>query len=238
MVARCRRNSGAGEELFQPARWLREGRALTDLASPRATRLSLPRWVDARVALGVLLVLLSVVAGARAFASAGRLTGVYAAAHDLVPGTRIGPGDLTVTRVRLDGDGGSYVAAGAAPIGYVVTRFVGSDELVPGAALASSPPHPTRLVTLPVQPGHLPADLGHGDLVDVYLTPKVAAGTQVPMPTLVLSSVAVDDRDSGSRTFGGDSSLAVVLAVPADRVRAVVHAVESGTLDLVRVPTS
>jgi hypothetical protein len=237
-VARSGRKSRADAELFHPVRCFREGRVVTDLASPRATRLSLPRWLDARVVLGVLLMLVSIVGGARVFASAGQLTGVYAAAHDLVPGARIGPGDLTVTRVRLDGDGGKYVAAGgAAPVGYVVTRFVGGDELVPSAALATAPPHPTRLVTLPVQPGHLPDDLGRGDLVDVYLTPKAAAGAQVPMPSLVLSSVPVDDRDGGSRTFGGDSSLAVVLAVPADRVRDVVHAVESGTIDLVRVPT-
>jgi hypothetical protein len=46
----------------------------------------------------------------------------------------------------------------------------------------------------------------------------------------------VQSREGGSRTFGGESTLAVVLAVPADRVADVVHAVESGTIDLVAVP--
>jgi hypothetical protein len=210
---------------------------VTDLASPAATRLSLPRWLDARLVLGLLLVLLSVVAGARVFASADHLTGVYAAAHDLTPGERITSGDLTVTQVRITGDAGRYVAAGSVPVGYVVTRMVGAGELVPTGALAASPAKPMRLVTVPVQSGHLPSDLGHGDLVDVYLTPKVAAGDAVPAPTRVLSGVAVDSRDGDSRTFGGDSSLAVVLSVPAAQVPAVIHAVESGLIDLVRVPT-
>lgn len=212
--------------------------ASTRVRSARATRVTPPRWLDLRLVLGVLLVLLSVVAGARVFASADRFSRVYVAAHDLVPGEQVASSDLSVGRVRLDGQSDYYVAAAAAPpIGYVVRRFVGAHEFVPLGALApSGAGADTRLVTVPVQPGHLPNDLGHGDLVDVYVTAKAAAGAAVPPPVLVLSAVAVDDREGGARTFSGDSTLAVVLDVPADRVAEVVHAVESGTIDLVRLP--
>ena len=211
---------------------------MTELASPRAARLATPRWLDARLVLGVLLVLIAVVAGARVFASADHDTRVYVAKHDLVPGERVTAGDLGVGRVRLDGQGSLYVAAGAAPVGYVVTRYVGAREFLPVGALAASTPKDagTRFVTVPVAPGHLPPSLSRGSLVDVYLTPKAAAGAAVPAPTLVLADVAVQSREGGSRTFGGDASLAVVLAVPADRVSDVVHAVESGTIDHVAVP--
>ena len=211
---------------------------MADLVSPQATRLTLPRWLDARVAVGLLLVLVSVVAGARLVAAAGHLTPVYVAAHDLTPGQRVADGDLTVAHVRLGGDAGRYVAAGAvAPVGYVVTRFVGARELVPVGALATGAAvADTRFVTVPVQPGHLPGDLAHGDLVDVYLTAKISGGAAVPMPALVLSGVPVESREGGSRSFGGETALAVVLDVPADHVAAMVHAIESGTLDLVRVP--
>ena len=203
-----------------------------------AARVSMPRWLDARVAVGLLLVLVSVAAGARVVSAAGHLTPVYVAAHDLAPGQRVTAGDLAVARVRIEGDGSRYLAASAAaPVGYVVTRAVGAHELVPAAALsAGSSLADTRMVTVPVQPGHLPAELGHGDLVDVYLTPKVATGRTVPPPTLVLQHVAVDSREGGSRTFGGESALAVVLVVPAEQVAEMVHAVESGSIDLVRVP--
>jgi len=211
---------------------------MTDLVSPPATRIAVPHWLDARLALGLLLVLLSVVAGARIVGSAGHLTSVYVAAHDLTPGEHLTDGDLAVMKVRINGDAARYVAAATAPpLGYVVTRFVGAHELLPVGALASGAAiTQTRFVTVPVQPGHLPGDIGHGDLVDVYLTPKAAAGAAVPQPTLVLQRVPVESREGGSRSFTGESTLAVVLAVPVAEVAATVHAIESGTIDLVRVP--
>lgn len=210
-------------------------------ASPtpsRAARFTPPRWLDARLLLGLLLVLGSVVAGARVFASADHYSRVYVAARDLVPGEHLTAADLTVGQARLHGQGGYYVAAGATPpVGYVVRRFVGAHELVPLNALApTTAAADTRLVTVPVQPGHLPADLGRGDLVDVYVTPKTSAGGAVATPTLVLAGAAVEDRQGGARTFSADATLAVVLDVPAGDVVAVVHAVESGAIDLVRVP--
>ncbi|HEX3824724.1 MAG TPA: hypothetical protein VHV79_09695 [Mycobacteriales bacterium] len=208
-------------------------------ASPRASRLAPPRWLDARLVIGVILVLLAVVAGARIFASADRFTSVYVARHQLVPGERLGAPDLSVGQVRFNGEGGSYVAAASRPpVGYLVTRFVAAGEFVPMGALSASAGvlAASRLVTVPVEPGHLPVGLAHGDLVDIYLTPKVGAQTKVPAPVEVLSSVAVEAYDSGSSALSGGSAVSVVLAVPASRVSALVQAVESGTIDLVGVP--
>jgi hypothetical protein len=211
---------------------------VTDIASPRAVRLATPRWLDVRLALGVLLVALSVAAGARVFTAADNLTSVYVAAHDLVPGQHVGTGDLAVSHVRLRGQAGLYIAAGASPpIGYVVTRFVGAHELVPVAALAGGAVvGRSRMVTVPVQPGHLADELTRGDVVDVYLTAKATTGQVVPQPVLVLAGVPVESRSGGTRTFSASSAFSVVLAVPTDKVAAVVHAVESGTIDLVTVP--
>lgn len=211
---------------------------MAQVASPRARRLATPRWLDTRLVLGVLLVLFAVVAGARVFASADRYSQVYVAKHDLVPGERLTSDDLSVGRVRLTDAGHLYIAAGSAPVGYVVARYVGAHELLPVGALSSGAPAlaDSRLVTVPVTAGHLPPSLDRGGLVDVYVTPKVGAGTAPPAPVLVLANAAVQSRSGGSRTFGGDSALAVVLAVPADRVADVVHAVESGSIDLVAVP--
>lgn len=209
--------------------------------SPRASRLPTPRWLDARLVIGVLLVLVAVVVGARVFASAGRYTNVYVARHALVPGEHLSAGDLSVGQVRFSGEGGSYVSvAGAAPTGYLVTRYVAAGEFVPLTALssASSAPAASRYVTVPVMPGHLPANLEHGDLVDVYVTPKVAAGDRVPPPAGVLFAVAVDSDDGGSQSLSAGSTVAVVLDVPAAKVATMIHAVESGTIDLARVPAA
>jgi hypothetical protein len=186
----------------------------------------------------VLLVAVSVAAGARVFASADNLTAVYAAAHELVPGEHISAGDLAVSHVRLRGQSGLYIAGAAAPpVGYVVTRYVGAHELVPVGALATAAAtgH-SRYVTVPVQAGHLADALVRGDLVDVYLTAKSGAGEAVPEPVLVLAGVPVESRSGGTRTFSASSAFSVVLGVPVDKVAAVIHAVESGTIDLVSVP--
>ena len=211
---------------------------MTDVASPRAVRVAVPRWLDTRLVLGVLLVALSVAAGARVFTAADNLTAVYVASHDLVPGEHVAAGDMTVGHVRLRGEAGLYIGASSVPpVGYVVTRYVAAHELVPVGALATaSVAQHSRFVTVPVQPGHLADALARGDLVDVYLTPKAAAGESVPQPVLVLADVPVESRAGGTRTFSASSAFSVVLAVPVDKVAAVVHAVESGTIDLVTVP--
>jgi SAF domain len=208
-------------------------------ASPPAARLPTPSWLDARLVLGVVLVLLAVVAGARIFAAAGHYTTVYVARHPLVPGEHLAADDLAVGQVRFRGEGSGYVAAGSEPIGYVVTRYVGAGELVPVTALAGrSAAAASRLVAMPVEPGHLPSDLGHGDLVDLYVTPKSGSEAKLPIPTAVVSSVPVDSYDDGSRSLSGAATASVVLVVPRDQVVDVVRAIESGTVDLVRVPAT
>jgi hypothetical protein len=196
--------------------------------------------LDARLALGILLVALSIVAGARVFTAADNTTTVYVAAHDLVPGQHLSADDFAVGHVRLPAQASLYIAASAAPpVGYVVTRFVGAHELVPVAALgATGTAARSRFVTVPVQSGHLADELTRGELVDVYLTPKAATGETAPAPVLVLAGVPVESRSGGSRTFTASSAFSVVLAVPVDKVAALVHAVESGTIDLVTVPPS
>jgi hypothetical protein len=210
---------------------------VSESTSPRASRFAPPRWLDARFALGVLLVLVSVVVGARVLSAADNTTPVYVAAHDLVPGEHVADGDLAVTHVRLADRGSYYVAAtGSMPAGYVVTRFVAGGELVPAAALAATAPGADRLVTVPVEPGHLPDELGRGDLVDVYVTPHAGAGGTVPAPTLVATALPVEEREGGARTFSANAALSVVLSVPAGEVPRLVHAIEAGTVDLVVLP--
>ena len=210
------------------------------LTSPSAQRLVSRRWLDARAVLGIVLLLGSMVGGARLFAAAGHETAVWAAAHDLAPGERLSRADVTRVRVRLNGAAAGYLT-GAPPAGYVVVRFVAARELLPAGALAASArADSSRLVTVPVQAGHLPPDLAPGDRVDVYVTARSAGGPAVAggtlPPTLVLAAAVVQSRPGGSRTVGADAASSVVLVVPTDRVADVVRAAESGAVDLVAVP--
>lgn len=221
-------------------------------ASPRASRLATPGWLDGRLVLGVLLVLVSVVVGARVLSAADRSTVVYAVTRDLAAGSVLASGDLEQVRVRLFDNAEQYVAAGTPPLGYVLRRGLGADELLPRQAI--SPPNEVdfREVTVPVEVGHLPPRLDDGAQVDVWITPDLS-GEQTGPPAeqedpataaelelrgaqLVLQGVTVLAVQTEGGGFSGSTSIPVVLQVrPAD-VAGLVSAMSLGRIDLVRVP--
>lgn len=217
-------------------------------ASPRASRLVAPRWLDLRLVLGILLILVSVVVGARVLAGADSSVPVYVLTRDLAAGSVLAPEDLKVQRVRLFADGDRYVsAAGSKPVGYVLLRSLGSREFLPRAALTGQRDvAQVRTVTLPVRRNHLPLGLRHGDVVDVY-TSAPAAGTPARtgasatsatrgQPRRVLAAVPVDAVSDTAGRLGGSDETGVVLRVPVAQLAAAVAAAQSGSVDLARLP--
>ena len=214
--------------------------------SPRASRLASPSWFDGRLVLGVLLVLVSVLVGAKVLSSADRSQQVWVASHDLAAGTVLAPGDLEPARVRLFANSGSYAAASSGLDGYVLRRGLGAHELLPVAAL-SRPDDVVayRDVSVPVASGHAPSDLRHGDQVDVYVTPddktvqRAAAGrsgVDLSAPRLVMTGVAVSAVRSGGGLSSSAQDQPVVLTVVPTQVLPLVQAMAQGQIDLVRVP--
>ena len=152
--------------------------------SPKASRLATPGWLDGRLVLGVLLVLVSVVVGARVLSAADRSTLVYAVNKDLTAGSILDGGDLEPVRVRLFDSAGRYVpVADQPPTGYVVRRQIGDGELLPRDAL-SRPEQDVdfRLVTVAVDGGHFPASLEADQQVDVWVTPELDGTRDEPEP--------------------------------------------------------
>lgn len=208
--------------------------------SAPARRLARPRWLDPRLAVGLLLVLVPVALGSRLVGAAEDGNLVWAAARSLPAGTTLQADDLEATSVRLGGATAEYVdATTVPPTGYVLVRDVAVGELVPAAAVqVSGETSRQRLVSVPVDPNHFPAGLTRGSRVDVYVTTAPAAGaTSVAEPELVLAATTVSDVDGGSDTFGPSTgTVGVVLEVDVDDAAAVVSAVASGTIQLVRLP--
>lgn len=225
-------------------------------ASPRALRLATPGWLDGRLVLGVLLVLVSVVVGARVLSAADRSTLVYAVTKDLAAGSVLEADDLEQVRVRLFDNAGQYVAAGEPPLGYVVRRGLGRGELLPRQAL-SLPDKDVdyREVTVPVEVGHLPPGLTADAQVDVWVTPTTTSDDE-PAPVegeapepgpdgtalelrgaqLVLQGVTVLAVQGDGGAFGGSTSVPVVLQVRPREVAALVSAMSLGRIDVVRLP--
>lgn len=197
---------------------------MSDLPALAAPRLPRARWLDTRLVSGVLLVLVSVVVGAKVVSQADDTVEVWQVTRDLGAGTTLAAGDLTARQVHLPDGGAHYVAAeGAAPTGYVLVRPLGEDELLPRRAIATAAAAPLRRLSVPVD-AVVAQDLAPGSVVDIYLVPDdggVAASAPAPRAALVLTEVTVADvtrRGSGLGTSGGGDAV-TLLVDPADARR-------------------
>jgi hypothetical protein len=195
--------------------------------SPPARRLHHPSWLDLRLIAGILLVLVSVLVGAKVVASADRSVQVWALARDVAAGTTLAADDLRPARVRLFDNGEAYLRVVQSPAGRTVTRDMHAGELLP--RLAVVPTRPGAIVNIPVEAGNAPG-LARGALIDVWSTVEGC------VPVQVLSRVVVQDVHSGA---GGalsvnPTSVQVIVRVAPEQARRVVAALGTkGTIRLV-----
>ncbi|TNM60040.1 hypothetical protein FHN55_19840 [Streptomyces sp. NP160] len=224
-------------------------------ASPLAARLRAPSWRDPRLVVGLVLVLASVLVGARVVSAADSTVPVWVAAHTLVPGEEITAEDVRAVRVHLEGGAGGYLAADAQPPhGAVALREVGSGDLLPRSAVGSAAALTTRPVGLPVT-GPLPSGLVAGALVDVWVTPAPTRGAPVAAAAAAGGPSAAAQEVSGPRqlaaaavvqevvTEGGSfatgrGGLVQVQLPPAELQQALQALADGATVSLVLVPGS
>ena len=186
---------------------------------PVPRRVRAPRWLDLRLVLGVLLVLGSVLLGARVVSAADATVPVWAATGDLAPGTELTADDLVAVDVRLDVAADAYLSTGTRPEGRTLGRAVRAGELLPRSALEE----PGELVqlALPVQAGYVPPGLERGQLVDVYAVADPAAGATASADgsvTLVVREApvqAISGRSEGVLSTA-TTAIQVVVAVAAE----------------------
>lgn len=208
---------------------------MTDLAVPQAVRLQRPRWRDARLLVGVLLVLSSVALGAYVVAHVDDRTPVYAARGPLVPGQRLTDDDLTRVDVQLGAELPAYLSAagGLAPDRFVL-RPVPAGELVPAAAVGGRSQVGVQPLVLSVDAGSAAA-LQVGSTVDVYVnrvdpTAASSAARGFVGPELTLEAVSVSSLPRSSGGLGGGSSgdRAVQVMAPTPRIKEIIASVDLG----------
>lgn len=210
---------------------------MTEPTSPPAARLRGPRWLDGRLVLGVLLLLVSVVVGANVVATADDTTPVYAVRRPLAQGVTLSGEDVRLVRARLlDGTAEQYVSgAGESPVGRVLGRALAAGELLPfDALLAPERLEPTRRVMVPVEALHSPASLGDGDLVDVFVT-YGAEGRPTTTRALLRAVRVVSAPRAAGGISGGGGQTGVELTVTPEQAGVLVLALRSGRIDVVRV---
>jgi len=167
-----------------------------------------------------LLIALSVAGVTSVVSAADRTVPYFAASRTLTPGTVLGEGDVVVVHVAVAG--GAYVQAEDAPWGQVVTRTVGSGELVPIRALAEADDFDGRAIAVttaqPLATGVVP-----GSFVDVYLTREGPTGE--PVTELVVDSLVVESIDEAAGAFASSDAETVYLVVPLAQVETLLDAV-------------
>lgn len=206
------------------------------VTSPAAIRARRPSWRDPRLVVGLALVCISVLVGARVLAASDDTVAVLAARDSLVAGQRLDADDLTQVRLRFasDEDADRYLAAGEQLAeGAVLLRPIGPGELVPRAALSTEPDGLVE-VPLSVDPGRVPASVRAGSVVDVWVAGD-GEGSRRSERLLSEVSVLSVSRAGG---LGAGGLRQVVVGVPSDDESAVDQVVGrlDGSLVVVRRP--
>lgn len=205
---------------------------MPELPVPRAARLQKPSWKDTRLVVGVLLVLLSTVLGAKAVAAADDTVPMYAAAdHPLLPGQPITQADVKRVDVQLGDDAGAYVAADhdIAPDTYVL-REVRPGELLPARAIGGKDQATVQRLTVPVDTTAAAA-LVVGSVVDVWVNPRdpSTSAERYLKPVRMLEAATVAGvPDSGGRFGSAAADTGVQVLVPDDKVQELIAAVDQG----------
>lgn len=194
--------------------------------SPTPRRVKTPSWFDLRLLAGIMLVLVSVAAGALVVARADSTHPVWAVRRSLAAGTVITQDDLRAVKVRLP-DRSRYLPVGGTrrvdnPVNKTLSRSVMAGELLPRSAVSTTPEGTT--LTVPLTSDQAP-HVARGQQIELWLSSKTCRAV------VVLPGVTVQDvQSTGGGSFGTTSNENVVIRVPRDQATRVITALGlSGT---------
>lgn len=194
------------------------------------------RVPDARIAVGLALVAVSVFGGLRLSGASTPSTSVLTVRSSIASGHRLAEGDLGVAEVHVD----DRVLRTLLPanlrrqvIGRITQHGLRAGGLLDASSLTRRR-GASREVTVPVTPEHaLGGVLEAGDRVDLLAT--FDTSSDAARTITVTGGAEVVSVVRGDQVFGGAGALsAVTLAVPADDAMFVVYAMRSGQIDLLR----
>jgi hypothetical protein len=193
-------------------------------------------WFDPRFAIGIVLVVLSVLGVVAVVTAADSSVMVYAARSSLSPGDRVHASDFDPRSVRLGSLGGRYLLDGEIPrTGFVVTRAVSAGELVPASAVGDVAGTAWASIVVSVN-GELARSVGEGSMVDLWSAKETEDNVFGP-PTVLVASATVVRVIAKDGVIADRSQQAVEVLVPRTKTAAVLEAI-ANTDALSIVPSS
>ena len=206
-----------------------------------AQRIAAHPWRDPRLLLGIMLVLLSTVVGAKLFEAQDDTVAYWSVRASVVAGESVQRDDLVSTRVRLgSATRGSYIQVKdefpARISDLVWARDVSAGSLLEGSALIVDGEQAAGELPLNVASGAYPLDLRGGESVDVWVGPGPGEPAE-DKSTLVLRAARVLSTGGDASAVGGSLARTILVGV-ADGMLAdkTLSAISAGHVTLVRVP--
>lgn len=194
-------------------------------------------WRDPRLVIGLIIVLVTTVAGAKIFASGDHTAGYWALAEPVKAGETVKEGDVTEVRARLSNDTeGQYLRSDEVAADELTSKVWNRDlspgGLLPRDVIAGTDADDSSQLPLAVDEGAFPADLQRGDEVDVWVGPAEGdplsdRSEPVLRGVKVLSVGEPDELGASGRT--------VLVEVGPDLAASVISAVGAGHVTVVRV---
>jgi hypothetical protein len=183
------------------------------LSSPTPKRVKTPSWLDLRLVTGVVLVLASVLIGAKVVSGAHHTYRMLAVTHDLATGATLKSADVALVDVQLPDHGhGIYLSDASHAVGRQLNRALAEGELLPVGALGDKPTVTT--LSVPLEAGNAPA-LRSGQRIKVWVSTKTCPSV-VLLADVTVQDVRASDGQIGSS--GGQDVVLGVSAALADRV--------------------
>lgn len=207
---------------------------MTETAPRTAPRLR-PR-PDARLLVGMALVIASIAAVMGIVGAADDGEDVLVAPHALTAGDLLTLDDLEVRRVSLGVERHGYARPDDLPDeGVIITRALAAGELVPLSALgdARGPAATTVVVALSTPLG---ATVRAGDALDLWSSPAVEAG-RFGAPVVIASGAQLVRTVADEGIVASDGGGRIELLVPRRDVARILHALANGDA-LAAVPVS
>ena len=184
-------------------------------------------WFDPRFAIGLVLIVVSVVGVSAVVTSADRTTSVYAARAVIPAGTVVQADDLVAVRVRLGDSARRYLAVSRMPAGgLVASRAIGDGELIPTSAVGSAAHRSSTSVVVRVGEA-LAGSVVPGAVVDVWSTPRVET-SRYGTPTVIVSSATVVRSVQSSTLVADRDATSLELQVSKSKVASVLEAMANG----------
>ncbi len=196
-------------------------------ADPARRRASNTWWFDPRFAIGLGLVVVSVLGMVLVVSAADDSVRVYSARAALTPGERIRASDLVIDEVRLGSAVKRYLRQQDLPDeGVVVTRAVAAGELLPTSAVGSTAGLRVTSVVVPIA-GQLSRSIADGVVVDLWSAHKTGTGV-FAAPTVLVPTATVVRLVKGGGLIAADGADSVEVLIPRSAIARVLQAVSDG----------